>query len=54
MSRWHPVRSIVPGDEGRNKRKAVGGQPVTAKTEIPLDPGTTVGREGTTLRFVLS
>jgi hypothetical protein len=46
---------MVSGDEGRNKRKAVGGQPVTATTEIPFDVGITIGLEqGTTLRFVLS
>jgi hypothetical protein len=45
----------VPRGEGSTKGKAVDGQPVTAKTEIPLDPGATIGLgQGTTLRFDLS
>ncbi|MBF8255751.1 MAG: Inner rane component of cytoplasmic domain [Anaerolineales bacterium] len=55
MSRWRPVRAIVPGDEGSTNGTTVDGQPVTAKIEIPLDPGATIGLgQGTTLRFDLS
>jgi hypothetical protein len=46
---------FVPRGEGRTKGKAVEGHPVTAKTEIPLDPGVTIGLgQGTTVRFDLS
>ena len=46
---------FVLRDEGSTKGTTVNGNPVTAKEEIALEPGSTIGLgQGTTLRFDLS